>query len=664
MVNIIQRTLFAGVLVLASCPADSQCAAGDALELKPPFECVDQAVADRVYLLLQGQARYLISKVHTWDKDTNLKLLTDSRSGEHWIRPNAGAIAGFAFLYRFGRYDPRVVGISRDTLRSEYILPMIRYLTTTHVTGTRPTGDGKPWGRAWQSAHWTTTLARGAWWIWNDLPEDVQRDLRRVVRDEAERIANASPVYGIENDTKAEENAWNSTVLSAAILLMPNDPQRPLWEKQFQRWAMSSFLRPADARCETIIDGRKVSEQFEGANIYDDFTLENHHNVHPDYMSCFTITMACEADYLMSSRKPPQSLRYNAAGIYENLKWFALPDGGLVYPSGQDWRLFRIPMAFVTHIVMATLGRDPDAWSLAMQGLNTIELMQKRSPSGQIFLDEEYFFASTQTDLAAHLARTWLLLHCTDRIVDNPRPKTGVLRLDNGKIILNRTKKTVHTCSWGRIVMAQMFNLGTPEPDRLVSPDQRNGIGEIILTGQDRPEPLSLRSVTVTDTADTFNVQLELDHGSAVRASLAFTSANDAFTISERLIALRDVRTKQIATGQIGILNNRHWVHESGIRRLNANLNDPDEIFEACSGKVFEAATGHIDLDCVFDIKFAKGGHVFEEQRWRYVAADAPVRGRATDKLFLNWIGEERTWKKGDVISDWQAEINWSIHVH
>ena len=78
---------------------------------------------------------------------------------------------------------------------------------------------------------------------------------------------------------------------------------------------------------------------------------------------------------------------------------------------------------------------------------------------------------------------------------------------------------------------------------------------------------------------------------------------------------------------------------------------------------MFEAATGHIDLDCVFDIKFAKGGTSLKSSAGA-VVADAPVRGRATDKLFLNWIGEERTWKKGDVISDWQAEINWSIHVH
>ena len=521
-------------------------------------------------------------------------------------------------------------------------------------------GDGEPWGHAWQSAHWTTTLGRGAWWIWEALPPDVRRDVRRVVRDEAERIADDSPVYGIENDTKAEENAWNGSVLSAAMLLMPDDPDRPRWEKQFQRWAMSSFLRPADATCETVVDGRKVGEQFDGANIYDDFTLENHGMVHPDYMTCFTITMGCQGEYLMSGRRPPEALAWNVAGIYENLKWFALPDGGLVYPSGQDWALFRIPMAFGTHIIMATLTRDPDAWSLAMAGLDTIERMQKRSPSGQIFLDEETFFASTQTDLAAHFARSWLLLHCTDRIAAKPAPKTGVLRLDNGKIILNRTEHIVHTVSWGRVIMAQVFSLARhPKPDRFVSPDQRNGIGEIILAGDSKPLPVELYSAAIENGKDSFSVRLEVDHGDALRATVVFESAKDTLAISEQLRALRDVTTRQIATGQVGILNNRHWVHEIGMRHLNADIGNPGVTFAACSGKVFEDKTGSLDLDCKFVVVFRES-----EQRWRYVTATEPVGGRATDKLLLNFVGDERAWKKNQTMSDWEANIAWNPHGH
>ena len=77
-------------------------------------------LCDRTYLAAQKQAHYLLGLVHPWEKDKTLLLLTDSKSGEHWIRPNTGAVAGLAFLYRFGRYDENVVGVSRKKLFADY----------------------------------------------------------------------------------------------------------------------------------------------------------------------------------------------------------------------------------------------------------------------------------------------------------------------------------------------------------------------------------------------------------------------------------------------------------------------------------------------------------------------------------------------------------------
>ena len=116
---------------------------------------------------------------------------------------------------------------------------------------------------------------------------------------------------------------------------------------------MSSFLSPADERSDTVVDGRPVREQFTGANIYDDFTLENHGIVHPDYMTAFSLTLGCTLDFVMTGRQPPEALLYNVAPIYENLKWFWLPDGGFVYPSGQDWGLFRNADWLFKHVLMA-----------------------------------------------------------------------------------------------------------------------------------------------------------------------------------------------------------------------------------------------------------------------------------------------------------------------
>jgi hypothetical protein len=63
------------------------------------------------------------------------------------------------------------------------------------------------------------------------LPADVRAGVRRVVADEAGRFVDAVPPHGMKRDTKAEENAWNSRIFSAAVLLMPKDARRNAWEQ-------------------------------------------------------------------------------------------------------------------------------------------------------------------------------------------------------------------------------------------------------------------------------------------------------------------------------------------------------------------------------------------------------------------------------------------------
>jgi len=101
------------------------------------------SIESRLYVSIEKQARHLLAKVHPWDQDPALKLLTDSKHDEHWIRPNTGTVSGLAFLCRFGEYDAAVVGMAKEQLIAGVIIPMMRYLTATHLIGNRPTGDGK-----------------------------------------------------------------------------------------------------------------------------------------------------------------------------------------------------------------------------------------------------------------------------------------------------------------------------------------------------------------------------------------------------------------------------------------------------------------------------------------------------------------------------------------
>ena len=630
-------------------PQAEQFQAGATMRLIEPHGTANLEQMDqRVYLAAEKLARYLRGAVRQWAEDPKMSLLTESRHDEHHIRPNTGAVEGFCFLYRFGPYEQALVGVSRRQLLQETILPMIRYLVTTHVTGPRPTGDGRPWGDAWQSAHWAQMLGRGAWYVWDDLPTDLRAGVSRVVAHEADRIAGMPPPHQIRLDTKAEENAWNSRILSVAAMLSPSDPRRPVWEAAFQKWAMSSFLRPADAQCQTVIDGRTVASQFTGANIYDDFTLENHNIVHPDYMTCFGLSLGATLDYALTGRRPPECLRYNVAGIYENLKWFVLPDGGFVYPNGQDWQLFRNADWVGAHVQMAVFGRDRDAWALAGRSLAALEEMQARSDTGAVYALGETFFASTQTDLLHSLAQTWLILKTAERIERAPDDRRGVRRLDSGKIILRRTGSAIHTFSWGAKVMAQCVPYRL---DRIVSPDQASGIGHIWIKGHREPLPTRVHDVKVTHGEDWFAVELVLDHGEAVRASLRFRSNQDgSWTMGEKLIARSAITTTRIATGLIGILNNPGWVYERGRRTIK--IDGRAEEVPALSGKAIVADPAReIGIDGAMRIR---GTHPLA---LRYLGARRPDRSRATDELDLNYHADERDWKAGETISEYEATV-------
>jgi hypothetical protein len=391
-----------------------------------------------------------------------------------------------------------------------------------------------------------------------------------------------------------------------------------------------------------------VSEQFIGANIYDDFTLENHGMVHPDYMGSFAFLIECSLDYAMSGRKPPEAVFCNAREIYENLKWFFLPDGGCVYPNGEDWALFQIPNFPDTHLQMAVYAQDPEAWSLAKDCLATTEKMQARNPDGPIFIPEEIEYPGAQHILMEELGREWLMLQGARQIVDRPLPRLGIKRLDSGKIILHRTPSAVHTVSWGAVIMAQCVPW---RMDRVVSPDKENGIGHIRLKNDKKVLPVKLQSANISDKADGFVADLVINHGNAVRAELQFRSnANGTFVMREKLAALRDITTAEIATGLIGILNNPKWVYETHQRRIQ--FDDQTTDVPALSGKAVEIeGVQRIDVD---------GGLSLESPAplsARYIGAKEIESGRATDKLYLNYLDGRRSWKSSEVISTYEATL-------
>jgi hypothetical protein len=191
--------------------------------------------------------------------------------------------------------------------------------------------------------------------------------------------------------------------------------------------------------------------------------------------------------------------------------------------------------------------------------------------------------------------------------------------------------------------------------DRTVSPDQRNGIGSIRVAGSSKPLPVKVIEADVSNGDNHFLSNLVVDHGDGlIRAHLTFESrADGAWLMREKLVALKDVTTNGVATGLIGILNNPTWVYERG--RRTVTLDDrATEIKSLCGREVEGNAVQRITIDDILVIESDVPLPV------RYAGATSAVRGRATDRLYLNFRPGEHKWSAGETISTYGVSVQCS----
>ena len=140
----------------------------------------------------------------------------------------------------------------------------------------------------------------------------------------------------------------------------------------------------------------------------------------------------------MTGRRAPDALWHNAREVYQNLKWFYLPDGGCVYPNGEDWELFNNAFDWAeVHALMAAYSQDADAWSLFEKCLATGEKKQARDPQGPLYEEVEIVYAGAQHLLGEGLSRYWLTLQ-TAKQSRCTRP-----RCRRGAILARRAKNNV-----------------------------------------------------------------------------------------------------------------------------------------------------------------------------------------------------------------------------
>lgn len=524
------------------------------------------ALGERALTLTRREVGALQRGLHAWEKDPAARIFTKGGHTEHEVRPQTQAMIGFAVVARFGPEEAERAAALGD------LVAMLRFVAPTHSMGEMTCSDGKKWKGQWQSALWAYQAGVAAWLVWERIPEDLKPLIANMVAVEADRFVGQDPPHQIKNDTKAEENAWNATVVSLAACMMPGDARAGAWRETAVRWQLSSFLTEEDTRSAKVVDGKAIRDYKLGANIHPDYSLENHNRVHPSYMSTIGLNLMQHFSYRWAKAKSPEALNYNAGPIYTLLKRFSHPDGRMHFPNGQDWELHRWTPS--VHAKMNVLFNDPEAAYLERMSLETMEKMQARSAEGGTMLREEYIFPSFPGMVVTGYAVTFLI-HleygegappCSEE--EFLRKNTGVWEMKDGQFIFQRTGKGFVSFSWGSRVMGQAIPFTL---DLLGSPYEAGFVGTIAAEGESQ-RTLSPRveEMRVTKREDGFEVAARLSRcGGAVEQKVAFVSLGEGRVVyAQQIKALREVKLKTMQTGTIGIINEPEWVYQAGPRKI------------------------------------------------------------------------------------------------
>ncbi len=500
-------------------------------------------------------------------------------SGEQGIRPMCGMVLANAALLK---YSDILTPAEREEYKSK-TLATLRYLTSTHVTGTQKCPDGKPWGNHWQSAFWDATATFGAWLIWDDLDAQLQKDVERVIAHESDRFLPTKPPGGSFNDTKAEENGWNLTCIAMAANMFPNHPHASQWNQKAIEYMMNTLSAPQDAKDNTIVDGRPVREWFSGANVHSDFTLENHGFFHPSYIACSSYFLTQTAMYYTYAHQSvPQAANHHLLDTWHLYQKFILPNGEAAYPQGMDWELHNLPY-FNLFASLASYQKDPLAARLESQSLQLFHAWQEMSDDGSLtFLGSRFGFtrhACTIDQLTwAFLAHK--IFGPATREVSAKKAESivdGVHSYDDVKLITQRSDKEFVSFSWTNYVMGMLVPIAAgheTNPD-FTAPIRDGFVGTF--------EPLPKRSKPVAiehswkKTKKGFETSgvLLLNDG-ALKQQLGVTTVGKQTVVyQDRVTAVHNVKINEEHGIALGIENDqitggtRVVYHQSGSTTFN-----------------------------------------------------------------------------------------------
>jgi len=527
------------------------------------------------YRRLLDYVRLTQPQIHDWPDADGCRYHKRDEHTELAVRQNATVALGYAAALA-GSYERADTGASRDkaaagrtevrlsrSAASADLLGLLRYLALTHKANFLPTGDGKSWGDQWQSAFWAAIAGQAAWLVWDDLDDELRLLTARMIAHEADRFLNQPPPSGEWKDTKAEENAWNSEILALAACMFPDHPNRPAWHEQAVVYMINSLAREADQQDARIVDGRPAAERITAVTLHDDYTLENHGRVHPDYLASGFLMLRNALLYQAAGAAAPESCSYNVRETFDVFKRLVAANASCYYVNGQDWWPHRhdVPLMFAGF--MNVLGSDPDAAYLEIAALRFFARMHGRFPDGRAYDPREFNYANAEEEMFCRYAELYLLHRM---LGDGPAPSTpdefirnqcGVHYYRAGGFVTHRTPEKFASFAWRNGAMGLVYAADrTLDNTWLTAPSTRGLVGYIHCEGLEDGDPvLEEHRVDTTDSGFAVTARFTRCEGKIEQWLAMISLPGPAVVYLERLVAREPVTVTEVATGTVGILN-------------------------------------------------------------------------------------------------------------
>ena len=374
---------------------------------------------------------------------------------EYAVRRPAMAALTTAVAARTKAHSDASVGRTRDEA-IRYTDWLVRSIACEHVAVT-PGG----WGAGWQTAHWAMLTGEAAWLVWDYLTPQTREYVAQMVVYEADRRLTLPAEYWADASgaivTGRHQGRGGLLERGAPRAGRDDDAQaRPGGElaPRAVDLEIAAYARFSDIRLQRGRQRRPLAERLDGANIYDDGTLENHRVIHPDYMtniqqSWWAADLAGLAGRLVpeaaSSTTPPLSTAPSARCTFTaggaspaNGAPYDAPGGtmyrpgsnDIYYPQGSIWGTVRRAhfVSFDAHALAygldsATPGRPRDALAQHVAGQHAL-VANNGTGDGRTYsfdpltANSQENYNGREEYAASQLAAGWLALYVSSNAWD------------------------------------------------------------------------------------------------------------------------------------------------------------------------------------------------------------------------------------------------------